>query len=776
DVSSSSHFGRLVIGDGFGERIDIIPFDIANGTFGAPHSVALDPGDNHLAQPGIRVVRTSPRSEAGKFAYAVARDGSVRVIDLDRSVECETNPDPRWTGPGVNLQQTATSSPALPVTALPQARQLGCFPVGDPTTPRRSPLAHTPGIALAPGELPVDVAFVHVDAPPGDPTMASAPPAATPGLLVGDFAWILSSDGRGTVVDIYDACPQPNQQAYGASSGSYSAGACIPENVAVSLSDTVKQFGHPQPMLLDRISHRIRSGHQRFFLSTTESDNTGMPRVPDSTHPCAVAVPPTSPGVPDGGIPDAGGCGTTEGNLPSLYTELVPQQLSPVVNETRVIYFVDPDHARTETWVLTWEGTLPGTARALGNPFVVSGSMTPTDNGAFLSDPGGAWCGRGVLAGDKLVFTGCTDDTECDQAAGFQCVRDPGAFTDVTQGLCMPIDKTNTAEHWSQVCGKLLRSQRKYRILHARQAQTIPAGTSTSDILTIGEIYEPEYIEQTQTCASDADCQGITVVAQSGGATRTTSCLRDADGQNRCLLPCSDVTKDNDCGVDFECAVSVFGDSRCLRAPIGDANYWRTCMPELQPYEIHAGDAFTVAGTQSGYLSSEVADPQTGECKVPPQTLESVRLQQWRIPLTVDPMTKTCPANVNAQPLSESIDPSLQTNVCVLTATPGVERIHFENPIFNIVAQVPLSVNGKPAVPPDGTAVSFDITGGGTNLIAQLGVDVQAQQPRYATVAPDNQTLYITDEGKSPSGAGLRGQLLRLFSPSQSVDPTFVVR
>ncbi|MCU1278531.1 MAG: hypothetical protein JWM53_2077, partial [bacterium] len=785
DVQGAATDGRLVIGDGYGERVDIVPFDVKAATFGTPHSVTLDPGDNGLVQPGVRVVRVGPRSEAGKFLYAVARDGSVRVIDLDRNVECETNPDPRWTGPGVNLQQTPTSNPPLEPTPLKQARTLGCFPLGDPLTPRRSAFAHSPGIALAPGQLPVDVAFVHLDGPPQDPTGLSAPPAASSGLLVGDFAWIISSDGRGTVVDIYDACPAPNQQQAGAGPSHYTAGACLPENIAISLSDTVQQVGHPQPFLLDRVSHRIRSGHPRFVLPAAESDNTGQPRVPDRTHPCAVAVPATSPGIPDGGVPDAGGCNTTVGNLPSLYGEPVPAELMPADNEMRSIYFVDPDHVRTETWVMTWEGVLSGTARALGFPFVNTGNMDPAQNGAFLTDSGGGWCSHGARAGDKLIFTGCTVDSECDQAAGFQCIRDPGAFVDVTQGMCLPIDnKMYTADFWSQTCGKLLRSQRKFRVLHARQAQPTPGGGGISDVLTIGEIYEPEYAEQTTTCTSDADCTTakIQVAAQVGGNLRDTKCLKDADGQNRCLLPCDDVTTDAKCGADFECAWSQLGDKRCMRAPIGfdadnmkvDPGYWHTCMKEAQQYELHVGDAFTVSGTSSGYLTDEVVDPSSGECILPPQTLATARLSQWRIPLTAP----ACPANVNAQPLVASIDPSLQTNVCTLgMSAPSVERIHFENPIFNIVAQIPLATAmGQPIVPPDGTSVSFVVTGGGVNLIAQLGVDVQAQQPRSALVGPDGQTVYIVDEGKSPSGAGLRGQLLRLFSASQSVDTTFVVR
>ncbi|MGZ3437943.1 MAG: hypothetical protein ACXVDD_00415, partial [Polyangia bacterium] len=592
-----------------------------------------------------------------------------------------------------------------------------------------------------------------------------------------------------------DACPAPNQQQAGSGPGSYTKGACLPENVPISLSDTVKQFGHPQPLLLDRVAHRLRSGHPRFFAPTNESDNTGQPRVTDAVHPCAVAVPPTSPGVPDGGVPDAGSCGSSTGTLPGLYAEPVPPELMPVAgsNETRSIYFVDPDNVRTETWVLTWEGVLPGTSRALGFPFVVAGNADPTQNGAYLSDTGGAWCGRGVRAGDKMVFVGCSVDSECDQAAGYQCVRDPGAFIDVTTGMCLPIDnKTQTVDYWSQVCGKLLRSQRKYRILHARQQQLVPGGSgSTSDILTVGEIYEPEFAEQTHTCTTAAgQCDDVKVVSQVGGGTLDTQCLVDADGQSRCLAKC---TKDGDCGSDFECALSVFGDLRCMRAPIGtkgdpsdpnnpptvDPSFWHTCMPEAQEYEVHAGGQFTVSGTASGYLTNEVVDPATGECILPPQTLEAARLSQWRVPLTAS----ACPANVNQQPLAESIDPSMQTNVCkVTTAATSVDLIHFENPIFNIVAQVPTALvpgsttKTRPIVPPDGTAISINLTGGGTHLVSQLGVDVQAQQPRSALVAPDGQTVYIVDEGKSPVGAGLRGQLLRLFSASQSVDTTFIVR
>lgn len=813
DVAGVARAGRLIIGDGYGDRLDIIPFDVASAAIGTPQSVTLQPDDNNLLQTGVRTIRVGPRTPAGKFLYAVARDGSVRVVDLDRNAECETNPDPRWKSPTLDLQERpirpadkwirpSTGQPWE--TSLPPPRALGCFPIGDPATPRRSVFATSPGIALPPGEVPSDVAFVHVDAPPGDPNNTVAPVPASPGVLVGDFAWIITSDGKGTVVDIYDACPQPNQQDPNRMADFTPV--CDPGNVQISLTTTVAQFGHPQPRLYDLVSHRIRNGHPRFFNPASASDSTGESRVPDPANPCAVAVPPTSPGLPDGGVPDAGGCGSTTGNLPSLYAEPVPAVLLPTQGETRVVYFVDPIHVRDETWVLSWEGVLAGSDRATGAPLVVPGNPPTTQDRAYLSDSGGAWCGRGVLAGDKVIFRGCTVDAECDSAAGFQCVHDPGAFADVSQGMCLHIGKNadgseDTVDRWAMQCGDLLRSQRKFRILSAKQGAVVPSGATPSppppappaptppggtvtDLLELAEIYEPEFSEETHTCNVDSDCKDVQVFVQPDNTPRGTACLPDADGQKRCILSCNPKPDPmipeqktlSECGFDFECVQSAFGDDRCMRAPIGGPTHWQLCMPELQDYEVHVGDAFTVSGTSSGYLSNEIAGPG-GECVVPPQTIERARLTQWRVPLTAP----ACPPNIsldNGTALTESIDPAvLPRNVCaVKTTAPGVGLIHFENPIFNIVVQLPLSALGKPLVPPDGTAVSMQVVAGGNSLQSLLGVDVQSQQPRYVAVAPDNQTVYVVDEGKSPVATGLRGQLLRLFSPSQSIDTTFVVR
>jgi hypothetical protein len=133
-----------------------------------------------------------------------------------------------------------------------------------------------------------------------------------------------------------------------------------------------------------------------------------------------------------------------------------------------------------------------------------------------------------------------------------------------------------------------------------------------------------------------------------------------------------------------------------------------------------------------------------------------------------------CTAPVTtAAPLS-SMDPATNANTCWLGDNTSW-AVHFENQLFNIALSIPV-VGSRPLIPPDGTSVSFSVTGGGNPLVALLGVDVQAQLPRSAVVAPDGQTVYVVDEGKAATATGLRGQLLRLFSASQSVDTTFIVR
>jgi hypothetical protein len=306
--------------------------------------------------------------------------------------------------------------------------------------------------------------------------------------------------------------------------------------------------------------------------------------------------------------------------------------------------------------------------------------------------------------------------------------------------------------------------------------------SQATDFLKLAEIYEPEYQQQTITCSSDADCADITIAPAGGLAGNlTTRCLADFDGAKRCLLGC-DPKKGDDgrCGGDFQCAKSTLGDLRCMRAPLDDALFAQ-CFPELQNYEIHAADSFVVAGVSSGFSVNQTPDA-TGECVVPPQTSEFVRLRQARVPLQpADTCALASPLDsINTKPIDPITSKPLQTNVCLVPPATGQltqsQIIHFENGAFNIAVTIPTDSNGHVIVPPDGTAVAFNIIGGGSQLSAPLGIDVQAEDPSYVVVGPDHQTVYIVDSGKQPTAAGLRGQLLRLFTPTQSVDHLFRIR
>src|SRR5262249_29966356 len=160
--------------------------------------------------------------------------------------------------------------------------------------------------------------------------------------LVGDFAWLITSDGRATVVNIFDGCPAPNQPSQLTTAGPF-AGPCDPSYIAQAIKETQIQVGHPEALLLERLSHRLRPGHPRFALPRAASDPTGQPRVIDESNPVLVSVPATSLG--DGGVSDGG---VTAG-LPGLYAENVPAALTTVppgvigdTIPTRVIRFPDP--------------------------------------------------------------------------------------------------------------------------------------------------------------------------------------------------------------------------------------------------------------------------------------------------------------------------------------------------------------------------------------------------------------------------------------------------
>ena len=693
---------RLLIGDAVGSALTVVNIDpaAADGAhfIGTPRRITLDfVASNEVlraGRPGIDRIRVSPRSAAGLYAYVVARDSSVRVVDLDREVECETNPDPRF------LMQNAGGS----LRVLPDEwndsnlRRLGCLPVG-PGTPR-SPLYSSPGLTLPNGSLPRDVGFVHQDTPPcakpGTSECPFTPDAvqtswlqATAGLWIGDFAWLLGGGGIVAGIQMADACPQPSYRA------------CFPEFGALrrlSLLHTRSQeLPAPEQLNLPGLSQalsltpqdrlgNVRRAYSRFDDGTsvgpgprTETDSTGLPVYSPRVGSSVVSV-----------FANLGITGSTQTRRRLLLPAPTPYYYLPVdpicdmtireqaVNLSKpdaslpaeptrrpvaLASFTDPLAVTTEQWTLDWEGTLAGLSRNTGR-------LLSTGQ---LADLNGLYCNRGAEKNDKLWFGGCYANSDC--PTGTLCRREqvqtngPGiclsnAAADQCRALSqrLMVDTSNDTE-WAVTW------LRRYRISKAEQQVPLVTGGDVADRLTLSEITEPEFSLEQQSCDMQAvgtACPGIITVRRRNAplsealiekktTCRVTGKTSAGAPEKSCILEC---TSNQDCGDGFYCGRSALETlemparavGRCLRAPLitpdaitrdgtplgADATaLLAACFPDQQRYEIHGGDAFVVRGDRTGAptLSTRASD---GTCQRPQPgdpSYQSSRLLQPRLHL-----------------------------------------------------------------------------------------------------------------------------------------------
>ena len=773
---------QLVISDAATDRITFVPLG-GHDRFGTPTSTTLSD-----APGGVEVIRVSPRVSFGaghdvRYLYAAARDHSVRVIDLDTGMECETNPDPLVIDQRFPIADASGNLVAQP---LDVAFALRCLPVGDPMTPR-IPTALNAGIPLPGGALPKSFAFTH--AIPPVPVNPGPGATATPGLIVGDTAWIFDSSGHATAVNLVDQCPQPNILI-----DPSQLQACDPGNFAPSVKTAIGYQGMPLPRAMDLMPNRIRASNPRFQQPAGPADIAGGPRLSEfplvslvgiSTPPILTAnVDPTVPSlcnVPVAGMSAVGGV-----------TAGVCQALPVDVSTTNFVAFPDPITARSENWSLSWEGLLTAGLRS-------SGEIT----GAALSDVEGAFCARDVEPGDKLYIIGCTDDTVC--APDQQCYIDPGSV-DQTHGMCFKrslgnLDPTVLAQATAP-CVAWTQGTRRWRITSVDPSN-----------LTLDELPEPEHPIDTHDCRVDADCADVKIAAP-GSFTPVpdlpTQCLDSEPGRKTCLRACS--TANPLCGVGYICASSSRGGQRCLRAQLPDPNLVSLCFAGPQLYELHAGESFYVHADTTVLAQPEGIDPATGKCVIPPTTNSLLGLLSPRVPIE-PPFECNLPDPTTwfTAPLPPTVPVGVNSCRLVPTGDDGARRyIRYQNQALVTVLQIPItvlstfgtSVGGADAgvqnpdgghsevdggmvnlsgvahtkVPADFTSFLFTVVGGFTPLTTPLGTDVLAQQPRASQVAPDRVTIYVDDEGREALATGLQGQIIRFLSQSQISDSLFLVR
>lgn len=624
-VDNEGH--RLLIGNQVGTALTLVNLDLEAGPgghlVGPPRQVPLDfvSRNSTLRSDGrgVDVIRVTPRTEAGRFAYVTARDSTVRVIDLDQEVECETNPDPRF------LMQNAGGK----LRVLPDEqnesnlRRLSCIPVS-PATPRR-PLVATPGIVMPNGSVPTDVGFMHLDTLPclnTDPTQCTFWPSAPQTswlradgtVWIGDFGWVLGGGGAILGVQVADSCPQPSYRSCFAD--------CAAQRRLALLHTRSQELPSPEqyqlPSLLqarvlspqDRLGN-VRRNNSRFEDQGNlpagpyvDSDSAGLPVYAAQIAGAFTALYNSVPGP----------AGSNQTRRQLLYPTPAPYYYLPVdpvcdvaigpqavdlsspdgvlpAEPTRrpvtISAFTDPLAATSELWALAWEGRLSDQLAR------TSGRMLSTGQ---LVDVNGLYCSRGVETSDKVWLTGCLSNNDCPigtlcrleqlqgTAPGVCLANDAAAQCRALSQQLMP-DTSNDTE-WATTW------LRRYRIARAQQqVSVVAAGTDVVDALTLDEIAEPEFELERKSCAL-ADlgnkCEHYqawvlprhtpttTPLASHEAYCRVTGLGAAGTPVTSCIMQCA---KNDECGDGFVCARSPYEKyeagnpkikvpGRCVRAPL----------------------------------------------------------------------------------------------------------------------------------------------------------------------------------------------------------------
>jgi hypothetical protein len=340
--------------------------------------------------------------DRGDFLYAIARDDSIRLVDVGARLtlstgmkerECDTNIDPLFLG------------------SLPNGPDHGCYFVEDPQMPplQRRALTMGPGIRIptvftpdVPPPLPRDIAFAHVK---GTPNVSGA--VADP-ALDGDFGYVLASNGAVYVLRL------------------------DPRTLTLD----------PQPPFTG--STRLMNHSFVNFNLTQRGQGPARVNVLPGRNFTFTEVP----------LP-------AQITLLPLRGPRLESVSDSDATSGIVIYswarFPDQTAATPQTWQITWEGQLPNTARLEGE---VEQPVSGSGSAGALRDLGVDFCDSGVLNGDILLFPGCTLDTDCFPAGTAVC-RQAAAGS---PGLCFPRTAVKD-EKFAENCRRHLGSRRRYEIV-----------------------------------------------------------------------------------------------------------------------------------------------------------------------------------------------------------------------------------------------------------------------------------------------------------------------
>jgi hypothetical protein len=399
----------------------------------------------------------------------------------------------------------------------------------------------------------------------------------------------------------------------------------------------------------------------------------------------------------------------------------------------------DPSLTPPGSTEIVWEGVLPGTSRTTGE---VVGTAASGGSAGAIRDLGAAFCGAGVLPGDRVLFPGCLRDADCvadgAPAGSALCRRSqPGE-----SGLCLPAN----AEGGDLVsrCRPLLASRRRY-VVERASPHRLELG------LSVDEIPRPSLA----ACQRDEDC---------GTAGFRCLTVRSRE-QPRCVAPCTPgaiVDQQDGCRAGMVCSAvpgSQLG-ALCTEAPPIDPGCW----PSPATYAVQAGDSFLVSGTALPPL--DVARIQEGLCA--PEPDRDVRIAN-RIPLAAahcqDVADDTPAATVLGNPRLLPHAASGFANPCLFLGTNGDEgetatrhvKAFFADPHLKVILTNLENFGG------DADASRIVVTGGMIPLTASRSADVTiaagARIVRGPAIYP---YLYVVDQGRDASRVAGQAQILRL--------------
>ncbi len=521
-----------------------------------------------------------------QFAYAIATDSTIRVIDITNDQECDTQVDPRYLQDEDDLEF------------------LACMPVGDLRTPPRRFGALGPGIEL-PGTLDELRVGPGLPALPLDIAFSSNPEPETlvevgPDFLVGEFAFVTTASGRVFHINVDDD----------------------------SYPDIVDESRPLQTLLSLGLPHQIR-------------DNTLFRD--DFSENCTAPVTATPAGTHMGGSP---GQVISLGAIAASKVHEMPffrglrcegdDGVSTLVNELsfaadiglRASSFPDLRSTEDEVWSLAWEGqhSADSSNIAIDGPVVRKGIVSRDGGRLLLSDSGSPFCGLGIEPYDIVAMRGCNpllNDAQC--GVGEECYVHPETTAAVQSGVCLASESVDAL---SGTCREFLTARRRYSVSRSahnelelverrRMLRTTPLdGCTSNDQCSELALREP-------LLASDD--HPIEAALPEPESVYDWVCEADpsrAPGIDRCLMACESA---DDCEDGFTCS-----GARCVEAALPPAE----CIAAVQRYQTFVGEAFVVRGSDSGFISDLVADSDTGECVRPD---DANPLAVARIPLRPEP-------------------------------------------------------------------------------------------------------------------------------------------